>query len=81
MLDSSDGSENGNETEGRNRRAGPGRRTGKDRRKMQDPNFRGPEKRINVVDQRIGLERRRGAGKRLTESRKSAAVLGRPIFR
>ena len=54
------------------RRAGTGRRQGECRRKFDDPNYKGPERRINVVDRRIGLDRRRGPGKRRTESRRAA---------
>jgi len=54
------------------RRERSDRREKEDRRKLQDPDYKGPERRINVVDRRLGLDRRRGAGKRRSESRRAA---------
>ncbi len=54
------------------RRADADRRAGEDRRKGRNPNYTGPERRVNVVDRRLGLDRRRGPGKRRSESRRAA---------
>jgi hypothetical protein len=43
-----------------------------DRRHNVDGKYTGPERRHSVVDRRLGLDRRRGPGRRLTDDRKSA---------
>ena len=43
-----------------------------DRRHNVDGKYTGPERRRSVVDRRLGLDRRRGPGRRLTDDRKSA---------
>jgi hypothetical protein len=49
------------------------RRSGDDRRQnIEDPCSPGQERRRSVVDRRLGLERRRGPGKRVAEIRKAA---------
>ncbi|MEM8875968.1 MAG: hypothetical protein AAGD32_17115 [Planctomycetota bacterium] len=50
------------------------RRLGTDRRQNSDPNYDGPERRKagSNADRRCGLERRRGAGIRREEDRRSA---------
>ncbi len=49
------------------------RRSGDDRRQnIEDPPSLGQERRRSVVDRRLGLERRRGPGKRVAENRKAA---------
>jgi len=41
--------------------------------KEQTPkHYEGPERRHSVVDRRLGLDRRRGPGRRLTDDRKAA---------
>jgi len=47
------------------------RRSGKERRKTTEPHP-GEERRRNVVDRRVGLDLRRGPGRRRTHERKSA---------
>ncbi|MHC4119604.1 MAG: hypothetical protein ACYSWO_19065 [Planctomycetota bacterium] len=51
----------------------PERRSGEERRKSAVSERRnGEERRKSVVDRRLGLDRRRGPGRRLTDDRKSA---------
>jgi len=48
------------------------RKNTEDRRHNVEDNYTGPERRQSVVDRRLGLDRRRGPGRRLTNDRKSA---------
>jgi hypothetical protein len=48
------------------------RKNTRDRRRDVDHKYEGPERRQSVVDRRLGLDRRRGPGRRLTNDRKSA---------
>ena len=48
------------------------RKSTDDRRHNVDGKYKGPERRHSVVDRRLGLDRRRGPGRRLTDDRKSA---------
>jgi hypothetical protein len=48
------------------------RKNTKDRRQNVVDKYTGPERRHSVVDRRLGLDRRRGPGRRLTDDRKSA---------
>jgi hypothetical protein len=48
------------------------RKNTEDRRHNVDGKYTGPERRRSVVDRRLGLDRRRGPGRRLTDDRKSA---------
>jgi hypothetical protein len=48
------------------------RKSSDDRRHKVDGKYKGPERRQSVVDRRLGLDRRRGPGRRLTDDRKSA---------
>ena len=48
------------------------RRSGKDRRQNTTEYPGGKDRRQNVVDRRVGLDLRRGPGRRLTDARKSA---------
>jgi hypothetical protein len=48
------------------------RKNTEDRRHNVGAKYTGPERRQSVVDRRLGLDRRRGPGRRLTNDRKSA---------